>query len=130
MQTLRKIITALIGFVLTVLVVVFVLSNREAATVSLWPLPIALDLPLYLVIAGAFLSGFLVGGATMWVSDGRVRRTARARGREVSSLERKMSDMERELERSQARPGGTLAAPTAGDQAAEAAPMAGLPVVR
>lgn len=130
MKSLRKIITALTGFVLTVLVVVFVLANREAATVSLWPLPIALDLPLYLVIAGAFLAGFLVGGATMWVSDGRVRRTARARSREVSSLERKMSDMERELERTQATPNGTLASPISADRSAEATPISGLPVIR
>lgn len=133
MQTLRKIVYSVFGFLLTILVVVFVLSNREAANVSLWPLPIALDVPLYLVIAGTFLLGFLVGGATMWVSDGRVRRRARARGREVSSLERKMTDLERELERVQTRPGQTLAAPGSsmpGDEAAQAAPGAGLPVLR
>lgn len=64
-------------------VVVFALANRQPVTIDLWPLPFAVDLPVYLAVLGALALGLLVGGSVQRVSGaGRRRRaSARLRGR-------------------------------------------------
>lgn len=64
-------------------VVVFALANRQLVTIDLWPLPFAVDLPVYLAVLGALALGLLVGGSVQRVSGaGRRRRaSARLRGR-------------------------------------------------
>ena len=45
----------IISIPLAVLIAVFAVSNRTAVTLSLWPLPYEVDLPLFLPIMVAFL---------------------------------------------------------------------------
>src|SRR5487761_1430329 len=52
---------------------VFAVSNREAASLALWPLPFVVELPLYLMVFAAVLAGFLVGLLTAWVGGARPR---------------------------------------------------------
>lgn len=116
MRRLRKLIFSLLAFCVTLLVVLFALSNRQAVDLAFWPFPYSVATPLYLTVAVAFLGGFLVGGAAMWVSDSRLRSKARERGREVKTLERKMSGLEQALDRSQSKlsapqPGSTTTLP-------------------
>lgn len=63
-------------------VVVFALANRQPVTLDLWPLPFAVDLPVYLAMLGALALGLLVGTSVQRVSGaGRRRRAARVRER-------------------------------------------------
>ncbi len=105
MHSLRKLVFSLLAFCITLMVVLFALSNRQAVDLAFWPLPYSVATPVYLAVAVAFLGGFLVGGAAMWVSDSRLRSKARQRGREVKTLERRMSGLEQELDRTQSRLG-------------------------
>lgn len=57
MRFLRVLFAALLLIVL----VVFAVSNRQAVTVSLEPLPFILDLPLYLLVFLVFLAGLVFG---------------------------------------------------------------------
>jgi len=113
MRSLRKLIFSLLAFSITLTVVLFALSNRQAVDLAFWPLSYSVATPVYLAVALAFLGGFLVGGAAMWVSDARLRSKARERGREVKTLERKMSGLEQELDRTQARLGAPQSESTA-----------------
>jgi uncharacterized integral membrane protein len=72
-------------------VILFAVSNRDGVTVTLWPLPVRLDAPLYLVVLLALLAGFLVGELIAWINAGRARRLARERARRIEALERELA---------------------------------------
>ncbi len=80
-------ITALIALV----VVVFAVSNRAMVTLTLFPLPAALDAPLYLVVIAAGALGFLVGALVAWIGAGKHRRDARLLRQRIERLQRDMN---------------------------------------
>jgi uncharacterized integral membrane protein len=73
-----------------VIAVIFAVANREAVSVSLWPLA-PHDVPLYLVVLLALLAGFLIGEFVAWVNGGETRRLARERVRRIAALERELA---------------------------------------
>ena len=88
-----KVVTRVIAFVIAVVVVLFALANRGAVTVSLSPLPMERDLPLYLVILLAFACGVAVGGLSHWFATGRRRKAAREKHRRLARVERELTDV-------------------------------------
>jgi uncharacterized integral membrane protein len=90
-----------------VVLILFAISNRETVSVGLWPLSgSAIQLPLYLVLLGTLLLGFIVGELTGWVGGWRWRREAR-RGRERIAM------LEREIEAERAQRAASRVALTA-----------------
>ena len=79
-----------VGVVAAVLAL-FVMSNRAAVALGLWPLPFELDLPLYLAILAALLIGFISGVLTAWIAGWHRRREIRERGRRIAALERELA---------------------------------------
>jgi uncharacterized integral membrane protein len=77
--------------VVAVVLILFAISNREHVTLSVWLLPgAAIEMPLYLLVLGTLLLGFVVGELTGWIGGWRWRREAR-RGRErIAMLEREI----------------------------------------
>jgi len=69
----------------------FAVSNREAVTLGLWPLPLEFDLPLYLAILLALLIGFISGAAATWIAARHRRRESRRRGRRIAALETELA---------------------------------------
>lgn len=84
MRFIYWVITALIALV----VVVFAVSNRAVVTLALFPLPAALQVPLYLAVMATFIVGFLVGAFVVWVGGGRHRAEARQLRRRMDRLQR------------------------------------------
>ena len=82
---------------LATLLVVFAISNRSGVTLSLWPLDIVLEAPLYLVVLLMLLTGFLVGLLVAWIWSWGPRRAARIRARRVEDLERELKAAEARL---------------------------------
>ncbi len=80
-----------------VVLILFAVSNRETVSVGLWPLPALLDIPLYLVVLGTLLVGFVAGELAAWIGGWRWRREARRSRDRIAMLER-------ELEAERARP--------------------------
>jgi uncharacterized integral membrane protein len=70
----------LIGL-LALLLIVFAVANRNTVTLTLWPLPIAIDAPLYLVVLLTLLVGFLLGELAAWMNGHQWRRDANRRPR-------------------------------------------------
>jgi uncharacterized integral membrane protein len=68
---------------ITILAVLFALSNSATSQVRLWPFPWAAELPLYLLILGSLLLGFLLGAIVAWISSGGRRRRLRALSQQV-----------------------------------------------
>ena len=86
MKFLWWIVLALVALVL----VLFAVSNREAVSVALWPLPSVLQLPLYLVVLGTLVLGFFAGQLVSWVNGWRWRREARRSRERIAMLEREL----------------------------------------
>jgi lipopolysaccharide assembly protein A len=76
---------------LAVLVLIlFAVSNRETVSVGLWPLPVLVELPLYLVLLGTLLVGFVAGQLITWVGAWHWRREARRSRDRIAALEREL----------------------------------------
>jgi putative membrane protein len=82
-------LSLLITLPLTVVLVVFAIANRGDASISLWPLPIALDLPIFLLVLGPLALGLFSGLAWLWAPLALARRRARKAEARVAALEAK-----------------------------------------
>jgi uncharacterized integral membrane protein len=72
------------------LLILFAVSNRETVSVGLWPLPALVELPLYLVVLGTLIIGFVLGELVAWISAWRWRREARRSRERIAVLEREL----------------------------------------
>jgi len=79
------------------ILVLFAVSNRETVSLTLWPLPFLVDLPVYLPLFLSLLLGFLIGACAAWIAGGRVRRELRRRRRRIEALERELAATQAEL---------------------------------
>lgn len=89
-----KLISRLMFIPVAAVFVVFAVANRHRVTLELWPLPLELDLPVYIAVLGALAAGMAIGGSAQWLSDGKWRRRARAGRRKASALERRLTLVE------------------------------------
>ena len=89
-----RLFSKLIFIPIAALVIVFAVANRKSLTLELWPLPFAVDLPIYLAVLGALVVGILIGGSVQWMSDIRLRRRARVNDRKASALARDLSSVQ------------------------------------
>ncbi len=75
----------------------FAASNRTTVALGLWPLPFVVELPLYLAILLALLSGFVAGALGAWLVGHQRRREVRRRGRRIAALERELAATQAQL---------------------------------
>lgn len=80
----------LLAIPVALLIVVFAVANRHEVRLDLWPLPWAMDLPVYLAVLGALAKGIVIGAVAMWLSGFRARRNAREQRRRAESLDRQL----------------------------------------
>jgi uncharacterized integral membrane protein len=107
----------------TVLVVVFAVANRQEITINLWPLEETATYPLFMVVLGALVFGFLLGAVIMWLSEGRLRDRARRLRYEKEDIEREFAFVQRQKAKSEATPAATVAGP----KSPSLSPSTGLP---
>ena len=91
---MSKIVLWVCGVVLGLIFIAFAVHNLGRVSVDLWPLPYTAQWPLFFVVLVSVALGLLAGLLVAWFAGGRTRRTARARRREVKSLERKLDAVE------------------------------------
>ena len=94
MRVLRRSLVFLGAIVL----ILFAVSNRGTISLSLWPLPFLVDLPLYLLFFLSLFIGFLIGGCAAWIAGGRDRGELRRRRRQIEALERELAVTQSQLE--------------------------------
>lgn len=75
---------------LALAIVIFAVANRHDVRLEFWPLPWAVDLPVYLVVLGVLAKGLVLGIVAAWLSGHRTRRRAREQKRRAESLERQL----------------------------------------
>lgn len=96
----------LVTLPVTIVLVVFAISNRQAVEVDFWPLPIVIETRVFLVVLLALLVGFLIGELVAWLGGRRWRQEARRTGRRIAALERELAATQARL-RPEAKPAAT-----------------------
>lgn len=87
MKIFRWVVIGAIALIL----VVFAVANRNTVTLTVWPLPLAMDAPLYLVVLISLIVGFFLGELVAWMNGHRWRREARRSAKRVEELERELA---------------------------------------
>ena len=108
MRVLFWILVLLVAVVLAA----FAISNRETASLGLWPLPWLLQLPLYIAVLGTGLAGFVAGALATWIGGRHRRSGARAQRRRIAALESELAATQAQL----AGAPGSTAAPLAAER--------------
>lgn len=81
---------------LGIAIIILSIGNKEAVTFSFYPLPFAMDIPLFaLILAGGFI-GVLLGSLKTWMNDGKSRRENRQSKREIAKLQGDILRLNRE----------------------------------
>lgn len=93
---IARILTALITLPFLLLAVLFAVSNREAVEITLWPLPYAATLPLFVTILAMLFLGFLIGAGFMWIEVLRARRQIRILRRLADQQEQELNRLRRD----------------------------------
>ena len=106
-----KRISWIVTIPVTLVVVVFAIANRTAITVNFWPLPWIAQLPLYLVVLGSLLAGFLIGAVIAWLSAGRRRQEARVAAERLRGLTAELTQLQRQQAAALDGTAGRLPAP-------------------
>ena len=88
----------------------FATSNRDPVSLGLWPLPFLVGLPLYLVIFGAVIVGFLTGLFAAWAAGRHPRRQLRRCRKRSEALARELAATQSQLSSHPAQVGATLPA--------------------
>lgn len=84
-------IRSIIAALLTLVILVFSISNRHSIDVFWNPMgedPFAL--PLYLVALGFMTAGFVIGALLAWLGEAGVRRERRSMRKKVKGLEKEL----------------------------------------
>ncbi|WP_161958846.1 LapA family protein [Ferruginivarius sediminum] len=97
-----KHISWVITLPLLAIAVVFAVNHRGRVVLDLWPLPLRVEPPLYLLVLLAIFVGFVIGGLVVWAAQGRNRHKARQRRFRVEELEREVTFLKRKLEKAEA----------------------------
>jgi lipopolysaccharide assembly protein A len=90
-----KVLRVLLTLVAVVVVVTFAVANRLPVAVSLAPLPIVLELPVYGVFLLGLVLGALLGGIALWLGGARYRWRARRLRNQVGALESQMAVLQK-----------------------------------
>jgi uncharacterized integral membrane protein len=99
-------LTWIVTLPLTLIVVSFAISNRETASLALWPLPGSIDLPVFVVALVPLALGIVIGGLIDWLMQAGHRRQERRLKRQVGQLEGEVKEVrtrEAEARRTAAR---------------------------
>jgi uncharacterized integral membrane protein len=97
----------------TLLLIIFAVSNREPVTVTLWPLPDLIEAPLCFVVLLGALAGFFIGAVIAWLGGRRWRQDARRRGRRIEALERELAATQAQLRPASGAPAARVPVPGA-----------------
>lgn len=90
---MRKMFSYVFLLPLAVILILLSVANRQSVRFSLDPLnsadpALSLSLPLFVFLFVFFLSGMLLGGLLVWLSQGKYRKALREKTHEAGKLQR------------------------------------------
>jgi lipopolysaccharide assembly protein A len=97
MRAVLRFLQWFVFLIVALVVVIFVVQNRQEVEVGLWPLPFVKPAPLFAVIVACVLVGFLLGAFSAWLSGGGARKRARELARMNDEKARQISQLQRDI---------------------------------
>jgi len=91
MKQSARILSLVITAPITVLVVLFAVSNLDSVTLRLRPFPFDMTMPIWALALIVLFVGFVLGAIVTWIGDRKRRREARQLARRVSELEQALA---------------------------------------
>ncbi|MDB5396511.1 MAG: hypothetical protein JWM91_4017 [Rhodospirillales bacterium] len=82
---------------ITVLVVLFAVSNLDEVTLRLRPFPFEMTMPIWALTLIELFVGFILGAIVTWIGDRKRRRDARLAVRRAGELEQALSTARRQI---------------------------------
>jgi uncharacterized integral membrane protein len=86
-----RILSWIVAAPIVILVLWFALSNLDAITLKLWPLPFDLTIPIAFLTLIQLFIGFLLGAIVTWIGDRHRRRETRLLNRRTAELEQSLA---------------------------------------
>jgi uncharacterized integral membrane protein len=94
---MRKFFTALVLIPLGLIFIIFAVANRHLVTVSFDPFnstdPVAVTLPLFVVIIAVAIAGVVAGGSATWFRQRHWRRSARQHEADARQARAQLADL-------------------------------------
>jgi len=87
-----KLISWLGSVILFSVCVIFAVNNRQDVTVDLWPFNGVLIAPLYALVLGIFLTGFLLGAFCFWLPNLRHRFDKKRLNKRMDGLQARLAE--------------------------------------
>ena len=84
-------IKSIFTFILTLMIAGFCILNAQSIEVEWSPVHNAITLPLYTIILGSLLCGFILGAAALWMNSGSLRKTKRQQKKQIQNLEKELA---------------------------------------
>lgn len=108
---LKQIVTILVAFPIAILLVALAVINRHEVRMVLDPFKpqapsLVIDLPFYFYLFGTLFLGVIIGGAAVWIGQGRWRKTARVRAQEIRRWQAEANRLAQERDAEVERSGG------------------------
>ena len=91
MKTSTRVLSWVVTAPITLLVVLFSVSNLEPVTLRLLPFPFDMTLPIWALTLIELFVGFLLGAIVTWIGDRKRRRDARQLAKRVTELEKTLA---------------------------------------
>jgi uncharacterized integral membrane protein len=102
---MKRFIKALFLFAIGIVVVAYAVANRQPVHFIADPfisrdLAASFDVPLYLLLFAALLTGLIIGASSAWIAQRHWRRRARSGKREADLWKREAENLKRGLQAS------------------------------
>ena len=86
-----SLIKSLFTFILVLLIAGFCILNAQSIESEWSPVHNAITLPLYAIILGSLLFGFLIGATALWMNSGTLRKAKRQQTKQIKTLEKELA---------------------------------------
>lgn len=98
---LKRFLGLVVAIPVGVLLIALAIANRQKVSLVLDPFQptqpmFSIELPFFIYIFGALVLGVILGGCSVWMSQGRYRRVARAETREAAKWRQEADRLTRE----------------------------------
>ena len=91
MKQSARILSLIVTAPITVLVVLFAVSNLDPVTLRLRPFPFDMTIPIWALTLIVLFVGFILGAIVTWIGDRKRRREGRLMARRVGELEQALA---------------------------------------
>jgi uncharacterized integral membrane protein len=91
MKQSARILSLIVTAPITVLVVLFAVSNLDPVTLRLRPFPFDMTIPIWALTLIVLFVGFVLGAIVTWIGDRKRRREGRLMARRVIELEQSLA---------------------------------------